>query len=180
MAKITGQTASTVFKDVSQERSRNIEKIKREREEMLLRQTEDDPSGSQMTTHLKPGVTMLVMIVAESWLIDVASDVPQICLEDMMMTYYATLAKVSQERAIQLEQMTRFQGMADDLTANVWLVERRKRITSSTAGQIVNRQTTTKVCSIVKNLPYRQFRGTAPTERSGRCRKFERGCITVN
>ena len=46
---------------------------------------------------------------------DVASDVPQIYLEDMMMTYYATHVKVSQERAIQLEQMTRFQGMADDL-----------------------------------------------------------------
>ena len=95
---------------------------------------------------------------------DVASDVPQIYLEDMMMTYYATHVEVSQERAIQLEEMTRFQGIADDLTANIWLVERRKRVTSSTAGQIAKRRATTKVCSIVKTLLYRQFRGTAATE----------------
>ena len=92
---------------------------------------------------------------------NVASDVAQIYmyLEDIMMTYYATHMKASQERAIQLEQMTRVQGMADDLIANVWLVERRKRITSSTAGQTAKRRATTKVCSIVKTLLYTQFRG---------------------
>ena len=35
---------------------------------MLLNQTDGDPSKGQMTSHLKPGVNMLTMMVAQSWL----------------------------------------------------------------------------------------------------------------
>ena len=54
--------------------------------------------------------------------------------------------------------------MVDGLTANVWLVKRRKRITASEANQNAKRRATTKVCNIVKTLLYTKFRGTVATE----------------
>ena len=46
-----------------------------------------------------------------------------------MLEYYQSKITVTQEKA-------RYQGAGDSISTNVWLAERRKRITSSAAGQI--------------------------------------------
>ena len=80
-----------------------------------------------------------------------------------MMTFYNTHVKVTKEQAICIEERTRLQGVGDDLAANLWIAERKKRITSSTSGKIAKRRSTTKVGNMVKSLLYNQFRGNAAT-----------------
>ena len=61
---------------------------------------------------------------------DVNTDLPPTFLQDNMLQYYGTNVKVSDQRAKDIEMMTRQQG-TDETSANIWLGECRKRITSS-------------------------------------------------
>ena len=79
-----------------------------------------------------------------------------------MINYYQTYVVVSQTQVSEIECLTRQQG-ADDNSSNIWLTERRKRITSSNVGRIAKRRKSTKVANAVKQLLYSNFRGTAAT-----------------
>ena len=58
--------------------------------------------------------------------------------------------------------MTSGQGK-NDHSHQVWLSERRKRITASNAGKIAKRRGTTKVRPLVKELLYSKFEGSTAT-----------------
>ena len=93
---------------------------------------------------------------------DVNTDLPPSFLQDNMLQYYGTNVKVSDQRAKDIEMMTRQQG-TDETSANIWLAERRKRITSSNVGLVAKRKTSTKVGNKVKQLLYTTFKGSAAT-----------------
>ena len=80
-----------------------------------------------------------------------------------MMDYYRAYVAVNENKANEIERATRGQGSADETTANVWLTERRKRITSSAAGTISKRRSTTEVGNLVKTLLYSSFKGNTAT-----------------
>lgn len=81
----------------------------------------------------------------------------------MMLDYYAATVAVTDEKKEEVERVTRKQGN-DDIGGNIWMAERRKRITSSNTGIIAKRRSTTKVANLVKTLLQSTFKGTAATE----------------
>ena len=93
---------------------------------------------------------------------DINTDLPTSFLQENMLQYYNANVKVSEQRAKDIEIMTRQQG-TDETSANIWLAERRKRITASNVGAIVKRKKTTKVGNKVKQLLYSTFKGSAAT-----------------
>ena len=95
---------------------------------------------------------------------DIAKDVPQEYLKEMMLDYYTNNVKISEQRIIDIESVTRGQSTPDDISSNIWLDERRKRITSSNTGAIAKRRATTKVANMVKTVLYSTFRGNIATE----------------
>ena len=76
---------------------------------------------------------------------DIVKDVPQYYLEhnNMMLDYYTTNVKISEQKKLDIERATRGQGAPDGISNNIWLAERRKRIKSSNTGAIAKRRTTT-------------------------------------
>ena len=71
---------------------------------------------------------------------------------------------VTQDRGEEIERVTRGQSSTDDVTTNLWLSERCKRITSSVAGTIARHRNTTKVASLVRTLLYGTFQGNTATQ----------------
>lgn len=69
----------------------------------------------------------------------------------MMLDYYAATVAVTDEKKEEVERVTRKQGN-DDIGGNIWMAERRKRITSSNTGIIAKHRSTTKVANLVKTL----------------------------
>ena len=67
-----------------------------------------------------------------------------------MIDYYKANVSVSESRIVQVEQDTRGQGTASEVTGNLWLAERHVRITSSVTGTIAKGRSTTKVAPLVK------------------------------
>ena len=67
---------------------------------------------------------------------DIVKDVPQEYLEQMMLDYYITSVKISEQKRLDIERVTKGQGTPENITSNIWLAERRKRITSSNTGAI--------------------------------------------
>ena len=65
---------------------------------------------------------------------------------------------------MQVKATTGDQGTADELATNLWIAERKKRITASTCGQVAKRRSTTKVASQVKTFLYTSFKGNAATK----------------
>lgn len=83
---------------------------------------------------------------------DVPADVPNDYLQKkMMLDYYAATVAVTDEKKEEVERVTRKQGN-DDIGGNIWMAERRKRITSSNTGIIAKHRSTTKVANLVKTL----------------------------
>ena len=81
-----------------------------------------------------------------------------------MIDYYKANVLVSPAKVLEIEAATRSQGSADELASNLWMTERRKRITSSVCGQIAKRRSTTKVANLVKILLYTSFKGNDATK----------------
>ena len=76
-----------------------------------------------------------------------------------MKEYYLANVKVSEVICEELKLKTAGQGKCDN-SLQVWLAERRKRITSSNVGSIAKMRTTTKV----KKLLYSKFEGNTVTK----------------
>ena len=82
----------------------------------------------------------------------------------MMLEYYVSNVKTSEQKRLDIERATRRQGTSDNIGSNIWLAERRKCITSSNTATIAKRRTTTKVANMVKSVLYCTFRGNIATE----------------
>ena len=93
---------------------------------------------------------------------DVSGELPSTYLQDTMLQYYKANVSITRAKAKDIEVMTRQQGTSE-CSANIWLAERRKRITASNVGTIAKRRSSTKVANTVKQLLYTTFRGNAAT-----------------
>ena len=66
---------------------------------------------------------------------DAHQDVPADILHGMMLDYYQANIYVSASKSVETELATRNQGSADEISLNLWMAERRKRITGSQPGE---------------------------------------------
>ena len=81
---------------------------------------------------------------------EIITDLSPDQLYALMREYYLVNVKVSEAVCEDLKIRTAEQGKNDN-SLQVWLAERRKRITASNVGSIAKRRPTTKVNSMVKN-----------------------------
>ena len=162
--KATGIEANLVFKSTSEKKEKQVtterkrkasESVKERRRQRKYKKTNDNTQQARRD-YARHDSGQGVM--------DTVSDVPQDYLEKMMLDYYKTNTAITDQKVLEVERVTRGQGTADDIAGNIWLAERRKRITSSNTGLIARRRCTTKVANLVKNLLYSTFQGTAATE----------------
>ena len=79
-------------------------------------------------------------------------------LEQMKAGYYETKVVVTPETVNFIERQ-----MLDQADNNLWIIERRKRITASNVGSISKMRHTTKKSKKVELLLYSNFRGNAAT-----------------
>ena len=145
---ITNKEPNKVFKDVSTHRAEQIVKdrkrkagdaAKESRWKSKRLKTNDDSIHAQQDYSQFNG---------QHRVLDVASDIPQDFLEDIMIQYYLANIKVDDLKAAKIESLT--QGQGDETSSVIWLVERRLRITSSVVGEIAKRRPTTQVKNQVK------------------------------
>ena len=94
---------------------------------------------------------------------DIVTDISPDQLHALMREYYLANVKVSEAKCEELKLKTAGQGKCDN-SLQVWLAERRKRITASNVGCIAKRRATTKVNSTVKKLLYTKFEGNTATK----------------
>ena len=81
-----------------------------------------------------------------------------------MLDYFRANVTATEAKLIDIERVTRGQSTFNNVTTNLWLTERCKRITSFVTCTIAKRRSTTKVASLVKTLLYNSFRGNAATQ----------------
>lgn len=79
-----------------------------------------------------------------------------------MVSFYKTKVVVTQQRAKELQLLT-VQHECDEVACNIWKAERRLRITSSIAGTIAKRRSTTQVGPSVRAMLYSKFSGNEAT-----------------
>ena len=89
---------------------------------------------------------------------DVCDDVSPEHLTELKKTYYNSKVVVTKEEAEDLERDTREQNESE-----LWMTERRKRLTASRIGSIAKMKRTTKRSSKVQQILYSTFRGNAAT-----------------
>ena len=82
---------------------------------------------------------------------EVEGGVPQPYLQGLMIDYYRANISVTNDKILELERAMRGQSTSDDITNNIWMTERRKRITSSTTSIVAKRRSTTKAAPLVKH-----------------------------
>ena len=78
-----------------------------------------------------------------------------------MIDYYRAYVSVTGDKILEVERVTRGRSSSDNVTNNLWLTERHKRITSSVTDTITKCKSTTKVAPLVKPLLYNPFQGNA-------------------
>ena len=160
----TGNDANPVFqstsvtkeKQVAQDRKRKATETEKERRKQVKYRKTNDNSRKARSDYARHDDGQGVK--------DIAKDVPHEYLQQMMLDYYTANVKVSDQKRLDIERATAGQGTTDDISSNIWLAERRKRITSSNTGAIAKRRATTKVANMVKSLLYCTFRGNIATE----------------
>ena len=160
----TGSDANPVFtansmtkeKQVSQDRKQKAKDTERERRKQVKYRKTNDNSQKARSDYARHDDGRGVK--------DTVNDVPQEYLEQIMLDYYTANVKVSDHKRLNIEQVTTGQCTPEDIGSNIWLAERRKRITSSNTGVIAKRRAKTKVANVVKSLLYCTFRGNVATE----------------
>ena len=142
--KITGNAANPVFVAASAAKAKQVEadkkrkatdEAKASRRASKYAKTNDDSLQARRDYARNdggPGVQ------------EVDSNVPQAYLQGLMLDYFRGNVSVTEAKIIDIEMVTRGQSTFNDVTTNLWLTERRKRITSSVTGTIAKRRTTTK------------------------------------
>ncbi len=142
--KITGKEANPIFKKAAKSyahqldrdrKSKGIEEVKR-RMATKFRKTNDDSLQARRNYARRDGGPDVN---------EVHQDIPGDYLQCIVMHYYPANVSLSRAKALELESATRGQGMANDIATNLWMAERRKRITASVCGQIAKCRSTTKV-----------------------------------
>ena len=104
--KITGQKANPVYIAISKEK--HMERDRKRRT--------DNSVEAQRDNARHDGISVS----------DIASDVPQILLEDFMTKYYEAHVQVSSSKAKGLESATKTQGERDGTASNIINMESRK------------------------------------------------------
>ena len=162
--RVTGEAANPVFAATSAGKARQVEadrkrkatdEAKSSRHASKYAKTNDDSlrARSDYSRHDDgPGVQ------------EVDSVLPQAYFQGQIIDYYSANVNVTDSRIVEVERSTRGQGTATEVAGNLWLAERRKRITSSVTGNIAKRRSTTKVAPLVKTLLYSTFWGNAATQ----------------
>ena len=117
----TGKEANLIFtsdlkvKQVVADRKRKAsEPEKQRRRQVKYKRTNDDSCqarGDYARHDGGPGVKETVC------------DVPQDYLEQMMLDYYKTNVAITEQKATEVERVTRGQGKASDIAGNIWLAE---------------------------------------------------------
>lgn len=136
MEKITGQKANPVYIAISKEKHMERDRKRKATDQAQKshfdrkRQKRTDNSvQAQRDNARHDGISVS----------DIASDVPQILLEDLMTKYYEAHVQVSSSKAKGLDSATKTQGERDGTASNIWKAEKHKRITSI-VGQIAKRK----------------------------------------
>ncbi len=89
---------------------------------------------------------------------ELVNDVPSDQLEELKSVFYNTKVVVSAEEVDNIKEST-----IEQAENQLWIIERRKRITASNVGSIAKMRATTKRSGKVKQLLYSSFRGNAAT-----------------
>ena len=162
--RVTGEAANPVFAAASAEKARQVESDRKRKA------TDGAQSSRRASKYAKtndnslqarrdyarhddgPGVREVNNVVHLAY------------FQGQMIDYYRANVSVSEAKIVQVEQDTRGQGTASAVTGNLWLAERRIRITSSVTGTIAKRRSTTKVAPLAKTLLYSTFRGNIATQ----------------
>ena len=89
---------------------------------------------------------------------EIDDDIPPDHLEQLKTSFYSTKVMVCAQESNRIER-----GSVDQADNELWLCERRKRITASNVGMIAKMKATTKCGKKVEQLLYSKFRGNAAT-----------------
>ena len=89
---------------------------------------------------------------------EVSEDLSPEHLDDLKQRFYQTKVVVNQEQTCQIEVLTRSQRDTE-----MWMEERRKRITASNVGSVAKMKASTKRAKKVEQLLYSRFTGSKAT-----------------
>ena len=162
--KVTGEEANPVFRSAAtsyakqlscDQKRKSTDEAKKKRIATKFKRTNDNSLQARSDYARHDGGPQVR---------DVHQDIPEAFLLRMMMDYYRANVNLSSTKISELESATRAQGSGQEAAANIWMAERRKRITASACGQIAKRRATTKVAGLVKTLLYSTFRGNTATQ----------------
>ena len=93
---------------------------------------------------------------------DIPTNIPPDQLKQFMVTTYKTEIAVDERKANKIQPLTMHQQDDEDASTD-WYSERRWRVTSSLAGSIAKRRSTTAVARMAYQKFYSTFRGNAAT-----------------
>ena len=160
-AKITTSEPNKCFRSVSAAKSKKVaaDYKRKAKDDVKLKRKPRKRNDNSLQSHLDysryddkgPNAT------------EVPSNVSASNLRELMVSYYNTNVKITESTAQKIAINTIDQGDGDS-NGQVWHEERRKRITSSSVGEIAKLRKTTKVNSIITKLLYSKFRGNRATD----------------
>ena len=162
--EVTGEEANPIFKTATVSIAKQLDcdrkrkatdEARRRRVETKFQRTNDDSLQARRDYARRDGGPDIH---------EIHEDIPGDHLQHLVLDYYRANVCLSREKAMEIESLTRRQGTANEVAANLWMAERRKRITASVCGTIAKRRTTTKVGKFVKTHLYSTFRGNMATE----------------
>ena len=159
--KVTNSEASKCFKSVSATKSKKVtaDYKRKAKDDVKLKRKRRKRSDNSLQSRLDysrhdnrgPNATEIPMDICAS------------NLHELMVSYYKANVTITEPEAQKIAINTIDQGDSE-IGSQIWLEERRKRITSSSIGQIAKRKQSTKVNSTIRNLLYSKFRGNRATD----------------
>ncbi len=157
MKQMTNSSPAKVFKRVSERSARKASKekvrkakdtIKQQRRLRKITQKKESRKGRNAYARHDNGILPR----------DVHNDVSPDHLEALKISFYNSKLQVTSGEISHIEELTR--GQVD---SDVWIAERRKRLTASVVGGIIKVRNNTKKAGKVEHLLYRKFKGNAAT-----------------